>query len=148
MTSFTIKDFPMPPSANTLYANIPGKGRVKTKDYRLYEESVRIWSFRTAHHLQTARVIISRLPKGQALHLDRRFYFERGKIITKGGRPRRNDTSNRIKALDDVLAAILGCDDSLFWSGSETKVQVCNIVIGESVDITFSAVDIETSKLI
>lgn len=58
------------------------------------------------------------------MHVDTVFFMLRGRILCKDGTPRRNDTSNRLKALHDVLAEILGIDDSFFFSGSYDKVAV------------------------
>ena len=58
------------------------------------------------------------------IHVDTVFYMLRGRILCKDGNPKRNDTSNRIKALHDALAKILGIDDSYFFSGSYDKLGV------------------------
>ncbi len=143
MTPFTIKSFPLPPSINAVYANHSSRGRIKTQVMHKYEDQVKAWCLKTGHALQSARVLISNLPHNYALHLDRHFYFKHDSILTKKNRPKRNDTTNRIKALDDALAAILGCDDSLFWSGSETKSCLSNEELDPYVDITISAIELD-----
>lgn len=146
MVHFKILDFPMPPSANNLYANMLGRGRFKTAALRGYEKEVSIWALQHRYLLESAREQVSKLEPGEALSLERVFYFPYASILTKDGRPRRNDTSNRIKALDDVLATILGIDDSIFWSGSESKGVCRHRSLGEYVDITFQSINIRFSK--
>lgn len=142
MIPFEIKGFPMPPSANALYANGKYGGRFKSIKYREYEETVRLWCRDYQHILRTARNLINNLSHGEVLHVERSFYHQKGKIITKDGKPRKNDTSNRIKALDDVLSEILGTDDSLFWSGTYYKHASTHEALGEYVDIKFSSTQI------
>lgn len=56
-------------------------------------------------------------------------------ILKKDGTPKRNDTSNRIKALEDVLSKLLGIDDKWFWAGTYDKRPTPNPALPEHVDI-------------
>ena len=76
------------------------------------------------------------------IHVDTVFYMLRGRILCKDGTPKRNDTSNRIKALHDALAQILGIDDSYFFSGSYDKIAVDD-EMHVGVDITMVVTDYE-----
>lgn len=141
---FTFKKFPMPPSANKLYTeahhfNPKMRGRVKSRALKEYEAQVKIWMYRNVPALELARMALAGLKAGEALHIDRMFYFEPSAILTKTGKPKRNDTSNRIKALDDALTQLLWIDDCFFWSGSENKVPSNE----NHVEISFSIIPIK-----
>ena len=141
----TIHGFPMPPSANAAYANAL-KGRVKTTGYRAYEDEVKWWLLKNSHHINRLRDWVSVLPSKHAIRIDHIFHFLPHKIITKAGLPRKNDTWNRTKVLHDVLASFIGIDDCYFWSGSVEKSPICIEGLPESVDLSFSFVDIRKSK--
>lgn len=118
---FEINNFPMPPSVNKLYA-YTGSRVVKTKVYRKFDEDVRRWRYGNDGVVRQIREFIVGL-KEHVIHIDTYFHMGRASVLTKEGKPKRNDTSNRIKALHDVLAEhILGIDDCYFWSGSFEKV--------------------------
>lgn len=118
-----LEGFPLPPSVNNLYLTI-GKRRVKAGDYRLFERAVMVWMKRNAEALDYARQLTILTGPKRFIHIDTMFYMKRERIFCKDGRPKRNDTSNRIKALHDALATILGLDDCYFWSGGYDKQAV------------------------
>jgi hypothetical protein len=64
--------------------------------------------------------------KEYVLEVNRLFFFNYGQVITKDGRPKKHDVSNRIKAFDDNLSKIIGIDDRFFWFGKEGKLPVSN----------------------
>jgi len=74
--------------------------------------------------LKAAVMVLEELVVGQALHVKRTYYQQRKKILTKDGRPKRNDATNLIKVGDDALSALLGVDDCVFWSGEIHKIAV------------------------
>lgn len=115
--------FPLPPSANALYASI-GKRRVKTAVYKKFEHAARYWMLKHSSEINDARTLTLDTGSQRFIHIDTVFFMERKNIICKDGTPKRNDTSNRLKALHDVLSQILGLDDSYFFSGSYDKVAV------------------------
>lgn len=132
---FEIKGFPLPPSANALYANVRGIGRVKARKYRVYEAQVQSWALRNPGQLEGLRS----LDKSKYLfHVEHVFYFERSSIVSKAGNPIRNDTSNRIKAVDDLISKLIDVDDSRFWSGSYHKLISFE---NEWVDLKFTAIE-------
>ena len=143
---YQIKGFPLPPSVNALYLNLPGRGRCKSPKYRAYEESVRFWLYKNNPSIQTLRVILGDIPKGTVLRVDQTFYFQRKSIITKDGRPKKNDTSNRLKALHDAIAELIGIDDCYFWDGTYSKRIATHEAFGEYVDLTFSTMPIDSNQ--
>ena len=123
--SFTIDNFPLPPSANSLYAHSRMYDRmVKTQAYKDYDKDVQLWIASNQGKVDEVRGFAKDL-KG-VFHINATFYMQHKSVVCKDGRPKKNDTSNRIKALHDVLSNILGVDDSYFWSGSFTKVAMAD----------------------
>jgi Holliday junction resolvase RusA-like endonuclease len=120
MPSVEIPNFPMPPTANGLYA-WNGRRMVKTKAYTDYDKAVMHWLVMNQDCVRLVRDYVKEIEK-QVLHIETTFHMSKSSILCKDGRPKKNDTSNRIKALHDVLASvILGIDDSYFWSGTFSK---------------------------
>ena len=126
--------FPLPPSVNALYATV-GRRRVKSREYRVFERSVLAWMKFHTIEVDEARELTLQTGPYRYIHIDCVFYMLRSRIICKNGLPKRNDSANRQKALDDVLSKILGIDDSYFWSGAYDKVAVDDLS-DVGVDIT------------
>jgi len=128
--------FPMPPSANNLFLNIPGRGRVKGPKYREYEREVQIWCMRNHSQLQSWRALVGQRRATQALALDVKFKFNSITIIKKkDGLPKRLDLDNRLKALVDCLFVVIGIDDCYLWKISVSK----NLTTGpEEADVELS----------
>lgn len=147
MDTVTLKLYPLPPSSNALYRNTSAKERAvfhtkkmrrKTEEYTEYEKRVQIWSYRNGVDLSLARELTTRLGPGVYLRVDRLYKFHLNRILTKDLMPKRQDTTNRIKALDDTLALLLGLGDEWFWCGSEDKIWTETPKHEEGVDITLS----------
>lgn len=134
-----LKNLPMPPSSNNLYATIMIKGRpvrVKSKGLRMFEKEMAEWAMTHRESLNLAKEFAKKLQKGQVIEVHKKFIFNRSSIITLKNKPKKNDTSNRIKAIEDTLAKLIGIDDSYFWSGSYDKVGSTLEIQREFVDIT------------
>lgn len=143
LEQITLKDLPMPPSANNLHATIwKTKRRVRTKEYNIYEQMMNLWASTHQVQLNNARQLTIALKKDQAIRVDRTYWFQRSSVLTKTGEPKRNDTSNRIKALDDSLSALLGIDDKYFWEGSFEKLIVPSGDHPGWVDVTLTIINI------
>lgn len=138
--SFTLTGFPMPPSVNHLYGWSPGAGRlVKSKLCTNYERTVGKWVLTNQAQLEKLRLFTKDLG-AYVFDVAAMFHMERSSIICLNGKPKKNDTSNRIKALHDVLSSIVGVDDSYFWSLSADKQATDNKPF---VDIIFKLRNIE-----
>lgn len=148
MREVILRGFPLPPSMNNVYSNAAGRGRVKNSAYKSYEAQVQWWMLHNAQALNSVREWAKTVPAGHGFRLDRLFHFLPHRILTKAGTPRKNDTTNRIKVLDDVLAKILWIDDSLFWSGSEDKCPIPTQGMVEGVDVRFSFVNLSEYRSI
>lgn len=104
-TDITVKiTVPMPPSVNKLFANVPGKGRVKTRAYRAWIEEAGWEVKRQRPSKVTGRFHIS--------------------IACKRPDNRRRDVANLEKALTDLLVRLKVIPDdamaesvTMSWSG-------------------------------
>ncbi len=109
-----------PPSVNNLYVHAPGKGRVKTCDYRT-------WIRLSAMELAMQR------PERFTTRVD---------IVIRIPEPVRGDVSNRIKAAEDLLvrAGIIPDDNGKhvrsckaeFADVARTEIVVTEVVVTEA----------------
>ena len=82
---------PLPPSANKLFANVPGRGRIKTRAYKLWRKNAVLTIF--------AQVLADRRIGGPVAL----------SICVPSGM--RGDLDNRVKATIDALVASNRIDD-------------------------------------
>ncbi len=136
-----LMNLPMPPSMNGMYdsAIIDGKQRrVKAANMKAYERDMATWALANSSTLRELRAQLAMRPNGFYLTVDATFLFHRANVRTLKGLPKRNDTSNRIKALHDQLAQLFGVDDCWIWDGSfkkrvlppTAKFEHCNVTVG------------------
>jgi hypothetical protein len=153
-----LSGMPMPPSVNAAYYTDRQTGtRHKTRDYLLFSREFQVWGLRNMQSLIAARNFVqATIRPGQALHVEHIFSFERSKIVQakdsksvkdplnfrRAGEPKTNDTSNRIKILDDVLSDALHVNDCWFWSGSYTK-RILLPGLPETCDVVLTATKME-----
>jgi hypothetical protein len=159
----TLRSYPMPPSVNELYFNNlynGGRGRIKSQSYKQFERAVSIWAMQNQATLMQARDLTTRLNAKNVLRIDSVFYFYERKILMKAdgkepvngfrakkkGEPKASDTSNRLKAMEDTLCALLGIDDCWIWAGSFTKAPFPESPIPEHVNISISLYEVDWSK--
>lgn len=99
MSAHLTFDLPLPPSANALFANVRGKGRVKTAEYKAWIEEARwhiITAWRTAGQPEVGRDTPMRLS------------------LRLGLTGRRRDLGNCLKAVEDVLVRELPIPDDRY----------------------------------
>lgn len=136
-----IKNFPMPPRFYKMYKETP-MGKVKTSVYEAYEADVKYWLFKNAYQLQYAREVVQRMSSKEAFHVERTFSFLRHRILN-GSTPLRNTFMERVPALDEMLADVLGIDEALFWEGDCRKRPTHHVALGEYVDIKLTVVNLD-----
>lgn len=133
---------PLPPSSNNMYRNARFGGRTKSLDFRIWERDFASWALENAQVLNRARELLkSRLKPGKVLAMHPTFFFERSRILSKSGKPKRNDTSNYLKALHDALAAILHVDDCWIFDGMMRKRPVENADTDEMVVVELEVLE-------
>jgi len=123
--SLVLKHYPLPPSVNEAYRNVPGVGRVKSSVYKKFELEVGEWSLTYRKALLEA---FTALIKGDwmgysVFEIDFFFIVARHRLWTKKGEPKRFDADSRIKAGQDVFCKVLGMDDKYFWSTRGCKIE-------------------------
>lgn len=120
---FSIPNFPLPPSVNMLHRYVQGRV-IKSKAYNDYEKRVYGWLTMNQAQIKGVREFVKDIGD-YVIHIESIFMMNHRDIVCLNGKPKRNDTSNRLKALHDVLSdIIMGIDDSYFWSGSFSKESV------------------------
>lgn len=112
-----LNDIPIPPSSNHQYNSIIVKGRpvrVPAKEFNTYKKQFAEWFFRNKELVTQARetIRIWNSPLEVAMYC----CFDHSRLITKDGRCKRLDISNRSKILHDLLSDALQIDDSVFVS--------------------------------
>lgn len=90
----------------------------------MFERNALAWMKCHSVEVDQARQLTTLTGSRQFIHIDTVFFMLSSRILCKDGKPKRNDTSNRLKALHDAIGQILGIDDSYFWSCSCDKVAV------------------------
>lgn len=102
---------PLPPSANMAYRNVPGIGRVRTKDHVVWKREAG-----TILRLQHRQQGSPRLP-------DKEPY----RLLVRVGMDRRGDIMNREKLLTDLLVSLEIIPDDR-WCDEYTIYRVNDIV--------------------
>lgn len=128
----------MPPSQNKIYRNlnvIGRLGRAKTREYNDWLSEMDVWAYSNPSIKKCRAVLQGIVNQNMGLYVSVDLFFNHSSIFCKDGRPRRNDTANRLKALHDGLSRILDIDDKYFWAGSFNKSATEKM---ESVSVTLN----------
>lgn len=115
---------PFPPSVNQLFS---GKTRRYTSEaYKAFKWEFDLWSNQRSIRFMlptTKKFLAQEIEKTNGIiDIEFEFYFDRSTIITKQNKPKRNDTSNRIKGIEDSITELIGIDDAYFWNGRFKKL--------------------------
>lgn len=114
---------PISPSTNTQYASFVRHGRmvrVLSKDFVAYRTQFSNWVLQNKEQILAAQETIRLWDK--PLSVTMIVAFDSTRLVTKDGRMKANDATNRVKATHDLLAAALGIDDKIFVSCPVEKV--------------------------
>lgn len=131
MKSILIQNYPLPPSENQIYRNVPRVGRVATQELKDYKRSCAFWGMANKQYKQIFWELAQEYPN-HVLKVDAYIVLKHERIWTKDGRPKKLDASNRLKALHDQLAEYLGIDDKAFFNVSAEKIsgeQECAVLL-------------------
>jgi Holliday junction resolvase RusA-like endonuclease len=121
MKSLLIQNFPLPPSENQLYRNLPRVGRVATQELKNYRRECEFWGLANKNIRELFFSVMEENPQ-MVLKVDFYFVFKRDRLWTKDNRPKKLDASNRVKAAADQLAKFFNIDDKCFFNVSAEKV--------------------------
>lgn len=115
-------DLPMPPSSN--HRMIPVNGRlIKSQDIRDYDKQIQLWMLRKMSKLSSIRREIKQwIDEGKYLKVTINLRWPKEKLISKDGKPKKNDLDNRLKTLLDSLSEIIYVDDKYIINISATKI--------------------------
>lgn len=119
-----LSDFPLPPSINQGYRNVPGVGRVSAEPLKKFKKEVESWKLVHGRNISDSfRVLMETKWRGvMAFHVSYGFVFKRERLYTKKGLPKRLDADSRIKFAQDAVFGCLGIDDKFCFSGEFIKV--------------------------
>lgn len=116
-----VLNLPLPPSTNKLYANVPGKGRVRTREYRRWSSAALSYSWLSK-------------PQGGFPHFEGAFDIQITLPLKMRG-----DITNRIKAVEDWLkkpAGIVSDDKhthrAVVARGSDVEPGFCRVFVYET----------------
>lgn len=114
-----LEGIPMVPSMNHAYAGT--FRRYKSKEVIVWERQFSLWSYHHRNEIDSIRKHFKDPEMGQVIHIHCEYYFKKNRIYCKNGKPKKLDTSNRIKLLHDQIADLIGYDDCYFFDGSFIK---------------------------
>ena len=125
----------MPPSSNHQYKSFVRHGKiihVCSPELVAFKNEMKDWSNFNRGWLKRAKADF----QGHPLFIKTFFYFERSRVLTKNGKMKKLDVSNRLKALHDAFAGAIGIDDSqfvrIYASKSVASIEKVDIEIGVS----------------
>lgn len=118
-----LKDFPMPPTLNKGYFNLPRGGRAPTKELRDFKRQVELWILTNKSSLGAFKQLWEG-PWNRCASFKLTIYFimAKEKLYTLQGKAKKLDVSNRIKFAEDGIAQAIGIDDRYFFSVSAEKL--------------------------
>lgn len=120
--SFKMQNLPMPPSLNNSYMNVRGVGRVATKELINFRTALRVWEF----DKKDVNAYLASKLRDRVIRVDLKFYFAKKSVITKLNSVKKNDVSNRIKAIEDGLCSIFDTDDKYVFTIAAHKMLSCD----------------------
>ena len=121
----TLSGLPVPPTVNSAFFNVPGRGRSKSASYFAFDAEINRWIYSNRTQIFAAKKALQDCRAKQSrLTLSLLFYLHRSRLIAKNGNVKRFDVSNRIKALEDKVSHLLEIDDSFFWKISAEKLDI------------------------
>lgn len=114
---------------------MPSRGRlIKSNEARLYDREIQIWSLRNKNKLVSYKIELRELiQKGFMLKVSVILNWEKSKLLTKKGEPKKNDLDNRLKSCLDAVSKLVEIDDKYiieisaikkFWDKNYSSVDV------------------------
>lgn len=129
----------MVPSMNMAYPSDKFGRRFKSKEFKIWEGVFRGWCLANAVTVNAARREFSVIRPGHMVIIHSQYWFLRESILCKDGKPKKNDTSNRLKILHDAISEAIWLDDCYFFDGTFTKrplpgytlknQECCNVIL-------------------
>lgn len=120
-------DLEMPPSSNNQYILVRRGGKtfhVPSAKLKAYQNTMNSYPYRMKSFPSDQKRISEWIQLGYKLEVNALFLFHRKSLFTVDGRVKKMDVSNRLKALHDSLAKLIGVDDSTFFRVSAEKSEI------------------------
>jgi hypothetical protein len=109
-----------------MYASVVINGkirRVPKKELTRFKLDCEIWGMKHARYLFRVKAKVKEfINNGKEIEVQRYFLFNTSKIYTKEHKPKIFDVSNRVKAIDDAVAKMIGVDDKYTFRGISEKI--------------------------
>lgn len=105
----TFVNLPMPPSTNHMYITLRNGMKFPSPELKAFQAEME--TRRKGYPDQNERFP----SQGEPLSLELQFFLNAGRLLKKDGTTKRWDVSNRIKAMEDAVAKLIGVDDRHFW---------------------------------
>jgi hypothetical protein len=133
--TFMLADIPFPPSSNNQYIvravrdpKMKSGARgwlAPSQGLDQFHDAFELWRKGSLVLVEKARKFIldECLMKGAMVRLDWYFALSHSQMWTLDGRPKRIDTKNRIKSVQDCVAEAVRVDDMHFWCGYDERVE-------------------------
>lgn len=122
---YRLVNFPQPPSIHDQYQAITMGGRariVPTRHLTNFQKACeKYFSERFLDVGMARKNVRDWLLKGYMVRTDFFFFAHETRVYTLKDAPRRYDTSNLVKSIEDELAKLLQIDDCHFFKGSHEK---------------------------
>jgi Holliday junction resolvase RusA-like endonuclease len=111
------KEIPVPPTVNSAYRNVPGRGRVASKAYSSWRRAFNYWAMNLGTNIDTAKAVVqTKIAAGAPLSISLVFVLGKMSLLCRDGRTKKWDVSNRIKLIEDALCGLLEIDDCEVWT--------------------------------
>lgn len=109
------KNIPFPPSTNQLHSDFVRRGvinRCRSPRYNEYKRDFAGYILRRSLQFEEARSEVQKwFGENMVCAIEFTFYYNKKALYTVDGKVKRNDVSNRIKALEDCFFEALNIDD-------------------------------------
>lgn len=137
--SILIANFPWPPTVNGLYSNAGTyrTKRVKSREYRQYLSNCIVYKQKYRQDIEKMKLAVKEwVGEKRVLHLNIDLVGYRSNFWTKAGVPKRIDSDNRIKALQDALSSILEFDDKFIFKNTieKTESEYINLIANITIE--------------
>lgn len=112
---------PMPPTDNHMYNRGRNGRRFLSDDNKEFRAGVVRWAERHEDRIKDMRMAVQ---SWRAVEVTVYLGFHHARLWSKKSSPKKLDGTNRLKALLDEVAQLVGVDDSRFWQVTVQKTEL------------------------
>jgi len=120
-----LREFPFPPTVNQCYPSNKQGRRFASAELKNFKHKAQVYAHQNHEKILKLKNSLVAVARTDLHYIQVEAYFERppSKIWTKKITIRKQDVSNRVKALHDILSEILNIDDCYFCLGPTQFVE-------------------------